>query len=36
MISPLNHGSLKTEIYTKSIHEMLCQHLETTGEDGHL
>ena len=36
MISPLNHGSLRTERYIRSISEMLCKHLKTTGEDWHL
>ena len=36
VISPLNHGSLRTERYIRSISEMLCKHLKTTGEDCHL
>ena len=36
VISPLNHGSLRTERYIRSISEMLCKHLKTTGEDSHL
>ena len=36
VISPLNHGSLRTERYIRSISEMLCKHLKTTGEDWHL
>ena len=36
VISPLNHGSLETERYIRSISEMLCKHLKTTGEDWHL
>ena len=36
MISPLNHGSLRTERYIRSISEMLCKHLKTTDEDWHL
>ena len=35
MISPLNHGSLRTERYIISISEMLCKYLKTTGEDWH-
>ena len=33
VISPLNHGSLRTERYIKSISEMLCKHLKKTGEN---
>ena len=33
---PLNHGSLRTERYIRSISEMLCKHLKTTGENWHL
>ena len=36
VISPLNDGSLRTERYIRSISEMLCKHLKTTGEDRHL
>ena len=36
VISPLNHGSLRTERNIRSISEMLCKHLKTTGEDWHL
>ena len=36
VISPLNHDSLRTERYIRSICEMLCKHLKTTGEDWHL
>ena len=36
VISPLNHGSLRTERYIRSISEMLCKHLKTTGEDWHV
>ena len=36
VISPLNHGSLRTERYIRSISEMLCKHLKTTGENWHL
>ena len=36
MTSPLNHGSLRTERYIRSISEMLCKHLKTTGEGWHL
>ena len=36
VISPLNHGSLRTERYIRSISEMLCKHLKTTSEDWHL
>ena len=36
VISPLNHGSLRTERYIRSISEMLYKHLKTTGEDWHL
>ena len=36
MISPLNHRSLRTERYTRSISEMLCKYLKTAGEDQHL
>ena len=36
VISPLNHGSLRTERYIRSISEMLFKHLKTTGEDSHL
>ena len=36
VISPLNHGSLGTKRYIRSISEMLCKHLKTTGEDWHL
>ena len=32
----MNHGSLRTERYLRSISEMLCKHLKTTGEDWHL
>ena len=36
MIFPLNHGSLRTEKYIRSISEMLCKQLNTTGKDWHL
>ena len=36
VISPLNHGSLRTERYIRSNSEMLHKHLKTTGEDWHL
>ena len=36
VISPLSHGSLRTERYIRSISKMLCKHLKTTGEDWHL
>ena len=36
VISPLNHGSLRTERYTRSVSAMLCKHLKTTGDDWHL
>ena len=36
VISPLNHGPLRTERYIRSISEMLCKHLKNTGEDWHL
>ena len=36
VISPLNHGSLRTERYIRSISEILCKHLKTTGGDWHL
>ena len=36
VMSLLNHGSLRTEMYLKLISEMLCKHLKTTGEDWHL
>ena len=36
VISPLNHGSLRTERYIRSISHMLCKHIKTTGEDWHL
>ena len=36
VLSPLNHGSLRTERYARSISEMLCKHLKTTGEDWNL
>ena len=36
VISPLNHGSLRTKRYIRSINEMLCKHLKMTGEDWHL
>ena len=36
VISPLNHGSPRTERYIRSISEMLCKYLKTTGEDWHL
>ena len=36
VISPLNHGSLRTERYIRSVSEMLCEHLKTTGKDWHL
>ena len=33
VISPLYHGSLRTERYIRLNSEMLCKHLNTTGED---
>ena len=36
VISPLNQRSMKTGRYIRSINEMLCKHLKTTGEDWHL
>ena len=36
VIFPLNHGSLRTERYIRSISEVLCKHLKTTAEDWHL
>ena len=36
VISPLNHGSLRTERYIRSISAMLCKLLKRTGEDWHL
>ena len=33
VISPLKHGSLRTERYKISISEMLCKYLKTTNED---
>ena len=36
VISPLNYDSLRIERYIRSISEMLCKHLKTTGEDQHL
>ena len=36
VISPLNHGSPRTQRYIRYISEMLCKHLKTTGKDWHL
>ena len=33
VIYPLNHESLRTERYIRSVSEMFCKHLKTTGED---
>ena len=35
VISPWNHGSLRTERYTRSASEMLCKHLKTAAKDWH-
>ena len=36
VISPLTHGSLRTERYVRSVSEMLCKHIKTTGGDWHV
>ena len=36
VISPLNHGSLRTERYIRYISALPCKHLKTTGEDWYL
>ena len=36
VISPLNHGLLRTEWYIKSVSEMPHKHLKITGEDWYL
>ena len=36
VISPHNHGSLRTERYIRTISEMLCKWLEGTGDSWHL
>ena len=36
VISPLYHGSLRTERYIRYISDLLCKHLRTTGEDWYL
>jgi len=36
VISPQNHGSLRTERYIKTLSEMLCKHMADRGRDWHL